>query len=85
MVPRRVRGGTEDVEAVGQSGGDERHGRGMPAIVAEPVPDGASDRRKQVKPNALGWPLRFGGLVEEMGDETGKDHHGDPIINGLHP
>jgi len=85
VILRGLTARPEEVQAVSQCQHDEADCGEVPAVIPEPVGGGAADTGDHVQPDALGFSLGLGRLVQEVRDKTRKDHDRDPIVNGLHP
>lgn len=84
MILRGLPAWAEDIEAVCQCRRDQRDCRDVPVVVTKPIRNGAPDTCDHVQPDAMVGSLGLRRLVQEVGNETRKNHHRDPVVNGLH-
>lgn len=84
MILRRLTAWAEDVNAVRQGRCNRSDRREMPVVISKPVRDSAPGTCDHVEPDALPGDIGLRRLMQEVSDETSKDHHGDPVVSGLH-
>ena len=84
MILRGLTAWAEHVNAVRQGRCNRSDRCEMPVVISEPVRNSAPRTCDHVEPDALAGDIGLGRMMQEVSDETSKDHHGDPVVNGLH-